>query len=172
MNNSIPYCILFAGAAGSSKTPIAHYLSTSLQLPIFNNDAVRNEMLENNNTLDEKAFRQLTKERALTIISQKISFIYDASIDRRWAEAKELLEAHHYKYFVISLDLSQKLLEKIYKAKGYTLIDNIAGWKNDHDEFVKNNENEISLHITDEDFPKRLELSLTAIKKWISNHIE
>ena len=40
-------CITFAGCVGSSKTPISNYLSTKLNLPIFNNDAIRSEIIEN-----------------------------------------------------------------------------------------------------------------------------
>jgi adenylylsulfate kinase-like enzyme len=39
-------CIIFAGAVGSSKTPISNYLSIKLNLPIFNNDAIRSEVIE------------------------------------------------------------------------------------------------------------------------------
>ncbi len=38
--------ILFAGAVGSGKTPISNYLSYKLNLPIYNNDAIRSEVIE------------------------------------------------------------------------------------------------------------------------------
>jgi len=39
------FVILFAGAVGSSKSPIANYLSPKLNIPIFNNDAIRFEVI-------------------------------------------------------------------------------------------------------------------------------
>lgn len=47
-------CITFAGAVGSSKTPISNYLSTKLNLPIFNNDAIRSEVIEDLGIFDSE----------------------------------------------------------------------------------------------------------------------
>jgi len=46
MKDENKFCLTFAGAAGSSKTPISNYLSTKLLLPVFNNDAIRTEVIE------------------------------------------------------------------------------------------------------------------------------
>ena len=43
MKNNKKFCITFAGAVGGSKTPIANFLSTKLNLPVFNNDAIRSQ---------------------------------------------------------------------------------------------------------------------------------
>jgi len=40
------YCITFAWAVWSSKAPITNYISTKFNLPVFNNDAVRSEIIE------------------------------------------------------------------------------------------------------------------------------
>jgi hypothetical protein len=37
MNNNSKICVTFAGAVGSSKTPITNYISTKINSPIFNN---------------------------------------------------------------------------------------------------------------------------------------
>ena len=47
--------ITFTGAVGSSKTSIAHFLSSRFGLPIFNNDAIRTEVLEDLGVFDEDA---------------------------------------------------------------------------------------------------------------------
>lgn len=38
------FCVTFAGAVGSSKTPVTHYLSCAFCLPILSNDAIRTEV--------------------------------------------------------------------------------------------------------------------------------
>jgi cytidylate kinase len=53
MNNK-KICITFAGAVGSSKTPISNYLSSRLNLPIFNNDTIRSEVIEDLGVFDNK----------------------------------------------------------------------------------------------------------------------
>ncbi|MCC6563838.1 hypothetical protein IT087_03015, partial [Candidatus Uhrbacteria bacterium] len=58
-----PYCISFAGAIGSSKTPIAHYLSLKLGLPIHNNDVVRTEVKEEFGELREGEYEKRRDQR-------------------------------------------------------------------------------------------------------------
>lgn len=56
-------CITFAGAIGSSKSPIANYLSISLGLPIFNNDSIRSEVTEDLGILDSKEYLKRRNKR-------------------------------------------------------------------------------------------------------------
>lgn len=165
METDKPLCIIFAGAIGSSKTPIANYLSYKLNLPVFNNDAVRNEVIEDLGSLDAKVYEGRRDERVKEILKNKTSFIYDASIDRVWKELKQWLQKSNYKWFIISLDLSKNFLIELYKNKGYgeslTRIDNLIL---EHQQFVNENTEEINLSINDNNFKKRLGLSYSAIK--------
>ena len=159
-----PLCIVFAGAIGSSKTPIANYLSYKLNLPVFNNDAIRSEVIEDLGAMDNKIYEERRNERVKEIIENKISFIFDASIDRVWKELKQWLQRSDYKWFIISLDLSKGFLIELYKNKGYSeslaMLDKLIL---DHQLFVSENLKEINLSIKDNNFKERLKLSYLAI---------
>ena len=171
-NNKKPFCITFAGVVGSSKTPIAHYLSTKLNLPVFDHDYIRIELREDlleyitGNYVKE--YKKRKNERLQDIFNKKLSFIYDTSMDRRWEEAKKNIEEYGYKWFLISLDLSKELLAKLYRIKDYKQslkrIDNLLA---DHNDFLSKHADDISLHITDENFLQRLEISETAVSNWL-----
>jgi len=103
-----PKCILFAGAPGSSKTPVAIYLSWNLGLPVFNNDAIRREVAED--TLrricsQDPEFVKRQKERIDKFFKKRKSFIYDRNVDCTWEETKEKLNKYGYEYFLISFNL-------------------------------------------------------------------
>jgi len=159
-------CITFAGAIGSSKTPIANYLSVKLNLPVFNNDAIRTEVTEDLGKFDAAEHIKRRDKRLKEITKNGISFICDLSVDREWGMLKKLLVKNNYRWFIISLDLSKQFLVKLYKVKGYNESLNVLDkfWS-DHDNFIKNNDNEIGLHITDVDFKNRCEISFKKIRK-------
>lgn len=165
-NNKI--CITFAGAIGSSKTPIANYLSTKLNLPIFNNDAIRTEVIEDFGFLNNEEHLKRRNSRLDETIKEGISFICDVSIDRQWKEFKKGLVSSNYKLFIISLDLSKKMLIKLYKAKSYfdslKRIDQII---QDHNNFLNEYSDDINLHITDKDFINRIHISYNEVKKFL-----
>ena len=167
------FCILFSGAIGSSKTPIATFLSEEIGLPIFNNDSIRTEVLEDFSDTGETivverelAYNFRRDERLIKMLNRGESFILDASIDRRWDMLKPGLELYGYRWFIISLDLKKSLLLKLYKSKGYTISDSLDKTIKDHNLFVKKNKQEIGLHISDKNFKDRMELSLEAVTKW------
>lgn len=163
-----PICITFAGPVGSSKTPIATYLSWNLGLPIFNNDAIRSEVAEDLGKFDVDIYKQRQKKRAVALIESGISCILDASVDRSWPEMKPKLTEKGYSCFIISLDLSRNLMEKLHKAKGYNesfeRLDSIMA---DHENFLKQYKDEVDISITDENFAERLKLCLEGVKNWI-----
>ena len=165
------FLITFAGAAGSSKTPIAHYLSWKLNLPIFSNDAIRTEVIEDISSLDDAEYIKRRDNRLEEITKSGLSFIYDASVDREWVKLKKEIGNYGYRVFIISLDLSKKLLRSLYKAKGYheTLakIENVIS---DHENFLKQYSDAVGLHLSDNEFGDRLELSYQKVKNWISQN--
>ncbi|RJO60112.1 hypothetical protein C4544_07185 [candidate division WS5 bacterium] len=167
-----PLCILFAGPVGSSKTPVAVYLSWNLGLPIFNTDAIRTEVLEDilENNLESELIPKRRDERLAKMISSKKSFIYDASIDRTWPEMKKELEENGYKYFVISFDITNEFLKKLWNAKKYDAWELFDGWCEDHLSFVKKYREEVGLTITDDNFSARLDESLEAVRKFLGDN--
>jgi len=157
--------ILFAGAAGSSKSPIANFLSFKLDLPVLNNDAIRTEVKEDLGKFDQIEYERRRDERLNDIIKSNKSFIYDASIDRIWGEKNsELLEAG-YKYYIISLDLSLDFLKRLYAIKSYT--ESTERFVNDHQKFLESYSSYVNLHITDGDFPNRLLIAYNGVKEWL-----
>lgn len=159
-------CITFAGAVGSSKTPIANYLSYKLALPIFNNDAIRTEVIEDFSVFNEEEYLNRRNARGKEIIESGKSFIYDASVDREWKQLKDWLDEANYQCFVISLDLSSDFLKKLYEAKKYNeSLERIDEIVSDHENFIKNHGDQIKLHIDDSTFHDRLEISYKALKE-------
>jgi len=163
------FCILFAGAIGSSKTPIANYLSNRLNLLVHNNDSVRTEVVEDLGHLDEGEYFKRRDERILFLLNSEISFILDASIDRQWEIHKKKLDKFKYDYFVISLDFSKNLLKQIYKQKRYKDFESLDRTLKDHDLFLKENSRFIGVNLSDGDFSKRLNICLNAVKEWMQN---
>ena len=170
MQSQNKYCITFAGAIGSSKTPIANYLSPKLNLPIFNNDAIRSEVVEDYGTLVDEEHLKRRNKRLKEVIEKGICFILDASVDRTWPQLKKTLKENGYDHFIISLDLSKNLLERLYKAKGYfETLAKIDLTISDHEKFLQAFSDDIGLHITDAEFKDRLEIVFKAVNKWASD---
>lgn len=161
-------CITFAGAVGSSKTPIAYYLSWKFNLPIINNDSIRTEVTEDLLTFSQEEYKKRRDERLKEILSAGKPFIYDASVDRKWSEFKKQLEEAGYHWFIINLDLSKGFLTKLYQTKGYTeSLKRIDQLLTEHQVFLTNHNSEINVHITDQTFSNRLGISAKALAAWI-----
>lgn len=160
------FCITFAGAVGSSKSPISNYLSTKLSLPVFNHDAIRKEVKEDLGFLDEKEYLKRRNARIEEVFKNKKSFILDASVDREWNFFKEKLSLHEYSFFIISLDLSKELLTQLYKSKKYTdTLKSIDKYIQDHNNFLSKYSKDVGVHITDKDFLNRLDIAYTKVKE-------
>lgn len=166
MNQKI--LITFAGAVGTSKTPITNFLSYNLNLPVYNNDAVRTEVIEDLGFFDEAEYIKRRDQRVMSIINNNLSFIYDASVDREWKKYRQLVNDKGYKVFIISLDLSKEFLANLYQLKGYhesaTRIDELLA---DHDSFLKEYSTDANTHISDADFPNRLQIALSEVQSWL-----
>ena len=168
MNQKNKICITFSWPVGCSKTPISNYLSTKLNLPIFNNDAIRSEVIEDLWMLDNQEHIRRRDLRLNEIIKSGISFICDLSIDRHWNLFKKQLTDNNYKFYIISIDLSKELLIKLYNRKGYTeSLISIDKFIEDHKMFLEKYSHEINLHIQDENFKNRCELSYNQLNDWL-----
>lgn len=167
------FVITFAGAVGSSKTPIAYYLSWKLNLPIFNNDCIRTEVIEEKGLFVESEYLKRRDDRIYQLVKSDLSFIYDASVDRVWKDKMTFWkEELGYKVFIISLDLSKNVLEKLYRAKKYNkTLSRVDELIEDHGTFIDQCNNDVSLHISDRDFNDRLEISYQAVLLWLKRLI-
>jgi hypothetical protein len=162
------FFITFAGVIGSSKTPIAHYLSIKLNLPIFNNDAIRSEVKGDIGFLDEEEYLRRRDIRLKEIFHNGIPFIYDASMDRSWKGKKEVIIQTQYEPYIISLDFSKELLLQLYQqTKYYEAMPLLDTFMKDHNNFLDQYANDINLHITDKDFKDRLNIAYSNVKKYL-----
>ena len=163
------FIIIFAGAPGSSRTPIAYYLSWKIGLPILNNDGIRTEVVEDLGVFNEEEYIKRRNARIEEVIGGGISFIYDASVDREWQNWKGRIEKSGYEVFIVSLNLSRELLARLYETKGYGEFSlGIDKFIEDHNSFIKQYGNEIRLNISDQDFNVRLEKSYEAVTGWLN----
>jgi hypothetical protein len=166
------FCIIFAGVVGCSKTPISNFLSTKLNLPVFNNDAIRTEVIEDLGVFDGEEHVNRRNSRLKEILESGISFICDASVDREWPVFKKMLSEKGYRCFVISIDLSKDLIVSLYKAKGYfESLERVDELIQNHDVFLNGSNDDIDLHISDLDFKNRCELSYVKAAEWIKNNV-
>lgn len=165
------YIVTFAGPPGSSKTPIANYLSEKFYLPIFNNDSIRTEVTEDLLKFDEEEFRKRSMNRLVSLFKTGNSFILDGSIDRRWKIYQEEIIKSNYKVFIISLDLSRDFLVKLYKAKGYLeSLNDIDKYIIEHQEFLLKYSSLVNLSINDQNFINRLKLIEEHLSHWLKNN--
>jgi hypothetical protein len=165
--NQDKYVVTFAGSPGSSKSPIAYFLSYTFGFPIYNNDAVRTEVTEDFLSFDEEEYKKRRDARIHEIIQRGESFILDASIDREWKNNNQNIEQSGYKVFIISMDLSKEFLLKLYKAKGYTQTKEIDRFLKEHKDFLLKYRDRVNVHITDENFSQRLRLCAEKLREWL-----
>jgi hypothetical protein len=162
------FCITFAGVVGSSKTPIANYLSGNLNLPIINNDAIRTEVIEDLSKFDEEEYRKRRNARVRSVLESGTSFIYDVSVDREWKTLREWLSNYGYGWFIISMDLSKEKILELYEVKGYH--ESKKGLEQlvvDHENFVREFGEEIGVRILDGEFEERLRVALDVAKDFV-----
>lgn len=163
-------CIAFVGPVGSSKSPIAYYISHNLNLPIINNDSIRTEVTEDFLEFNEDEYIKRRNERGEEVLKKGTSFIYDASFDRNWEQFSEYLTKYNYRWFIISLDPSKELLTRLYKAKGYKeSFERIDQLLKDHEDFLANYSDKVGFHINDYNFKTRLPDSLQKVKSFLTD---
>ncbi|HUC90103.1 MAG TPA: hypothetical protein VMR45_04845 [Patescibacteria group bacterium] len=167
---SKPYCVTFAGVPGSSKSIVAHYLSERFNLPIFSNDNIRFEVREDllvDNICAPAAlqeFEHRSTDRQEWILAQGMPFIRDASVDRSWKRLHEQLERAGYRWFIISMELSEPFLTRLYSMTGRrAALDSLPAYLRQHEDFVAKYGDQVKLRITDETFGDRTQLAEKAL---------
>ena len=163
-----PVCITFAAPVGAGKTQIAHYVSWNLGIGVFSNDVIRNEIqAEHSTPLDHNPDEYFKRrdERIHSVLELGRSFIYDASIDRRWEEYSPIVQEAGFDTLVVSLDWSRGLWESMVVHKGYDPKSAQCNtWFAQHEDFVRKHGEVISLSLQDEHFSQRLEYTLEHIR--------
>jgi len=170
------FAVVFAGVPGSSKTIISNYLSVKFGLPVFNNDQIRFEvkedmMADNINRPDVLAeYERRYKERFEELLSTGHPMLLDGSIDRRWPQTKEQLKKFGYEWFLIDMELSKKFLDQFFVSTGRPkFLDQLPRYLEDHAKFMKDYSDDVNIQITDELFPKRLEIAASGLRTFIDN---
>jgi hypothetical protein len=169
------FVIAFAGVPDSSKTTIINHLSPTFGLPVFGNDQLRYEVKEDLMVNDinvpqalEQYNTRVEKER-LKILEFGKSIIFDCSVDRRWAEYKELLSKTGYSWFLISLDFSKEFMAKLYTATGLNwAAEELDAYHKQHQDFLAKFADDASLHLTDKDFQNRVQICVDAVSQFIA----
>lgn len=165
-----PFCVVFAGVPGSSKSIIAYYLSLNFRLPILCTDNIRFEVKEDLlvSNINEPSvlaeYAQRYEERLAEALKHKSSFIHDSSVDRRWYELKQRLLGAKYDYFLISLDLSKGFLNTLYLKTGRkSALDQLNIYYDQHEAFRRNFAQDVTVSIGDADFLKRNQITAAAL---------
>jgi len=157
--------ITFAWPGWCGKSPLANYLSINLNLPILNADNIRSEVIEDLWYLYEDKFIEKLKNRFINLLKEGNSFVLDASVDRTWDEVKYLLKSYEYKYYIISFDISKKLLEKLYKNKWYVnFLPDTDRYIREHKEFLTKYNSDVFMKITDDNYLDRFNIVLNFLK--------
>ena len=160
--------ISYAWAIGCWKSPITNYISTKLWLPTFNTDSVLSEVCEDFLELNWEEAHKRVEERLNKIIKDWTSFIYDASIDRKWWVLKDILVKNKYQYFIISIDLNKETLLKFYNVKSYyESIKRIDDVYQNHQNFLKEFWDDVNLCINENNYKKRLDIVYKAVSQRI-----
>lgn len=162
------YVVSFAGVPGTSKTLIANYLSWNFNLPIFSNDEIRKEITQNNGKFDQELYEKTRDLRLGELLSFDRSFIYDASVDRRWSDAIEWHKEHGFEHFVINLDLSRSFVEDLLRLNNDKIRHQYDRWYAEHENFMKEFRYVPKVTITDKDFINRLEIVKKSLSEWLN----
>lgn len=149
--------ITYAWAIWCWKSPITNYISTKLWLPVFDTDAIVSEVCEDFLKKDWDEIRKRSEERLNLIINDWKSFICDCSVDRKRWKIKESLIKNQYKYFIISIDLDKETLLNFYTVKSYyESMERIDKVYEDHQNFLKEFSDDISVHVNEKNYKDRL----------------
>ncbi len=167
-----PLCICFAAVPGSGISSISYRLSWELDLPIFSNNSIRNEIRSQQESpeLDVAAYNARREQYLEKLFSYSRSFIYDASVDRKWGEFRRDLEQRGFRWVLVSLDFSLDFVRQLNSHNPGRIADtHMANYGKHHQDFLAQYGEDVSLHITEDTFLQRFELSLATVKDALSN---
>jgi len=166
-----PFVICFAGVPGSGKSPIAHYLAVELALTRFERDQIRKEVRDDLWTADInrpdalEEFNKRSDDRQRELIVRNISHVLDSSVDRSWSKTKRMYEDAGFRWFLISLDVSDEYMIRLYDLYGNTRKQALINYSNQHKAFLRDHSKDVNISIKEENYSKRLTLCKSA-KLW------
>jgi predicted kinase len=172
-----PFVITFAGPPGTSKSPIALYLSHTLRLPVIQMDAIRMEVREDL-SIDDPAdprvrgeFIKRAHERYRLLLKEGVSFIDDSSADRSWKQKPDdqfyQLQEHGYGYFIISMDLSKDCIARLHGANRSLARGMADDYFADHQEFLRLYGDDVGVSVTDGTFLDRMAVCERAVRQFL-----
>lgn len=172
-----PYTVVFAGVPGTSKSPIAHYLSCKFELPIFSTDQIRYEVREDlrlddiNKPGGVEEYEKRQQERYSRLISSGMSVIFDGSMDRKWGERKKDLKRAGYDWFMINIELTKPFLIKLFGETGRIewAKDHLDNYLEQHQNFLAEFRADIHLEINDSNFEDRLKVAAKGLKSFLES---
>ena len=164
-----PFVIFFAGSTAAGKTEMAYYLSEQFGLPVFSTDAVRRDAKVKKDVVDihdaMDLFESERDARCKAMFEKGESFIYDGSVDRKWAGLKKLAEEHSFNWLLVDFDLSTERIMKNKKMFDHIEPDSMFDkWIADHKQFHENHDQNAHLRITDNNYSQRYELASELVK--------
>jgi predicted kinase len=184
-----PYAVVFSGVPGTSKSIVAHALSCNYDLPILSSDNVRFEVKEdlrvqNLNIREDLNFSSVNqngalveyerriKERRHEALARGMPVILDGSVDRTWQDVRDQLQEHNYDWFMVDMELSRKFLEELYTGTGReAYIGQLDAYIADHQRFLAQHSEDISLEITDATFLDRRKVAIDGLGRFLDTRV-
>jgi predicted kinase len=170
-----PYIVVFAGAPGSSKSIVSHYVSMEFSLPILNRDTIRSEVKEEllvSNINEPHAlveFEQRFTDRWEEALALGESFILDGSVDRSWPYTKQELQAAGFCWFMIDMELSREFFTELFTAtKRPKSIGQLDMYLGQHEAFMSKYRADVNIEINDAAFPRRCELAAEGLASFLA----
>lgn len=171
-----PYAVTFAGTPGTSKSPVAYYLSAEFNLPIISSDNIRYEVREDLrlNTINKPValaeYEKRFKARRLGLLALGMPFILDASVDREWTTYKQELTGANYDWFMIDMELSTAFIEDLFlKTDREWAIEQLPYYMAHHETFMAQYGQDVDLQITDETWHKRLQIAAGGLQRFLES---
>jgi hypothetical protein len=170
-----PYVVVFAGAQGSSKSIVAHYLSMRFDLPILDRDTIRSEVKEEflvSNINEPHALEEFEKrfeERWRQALASRQDFILDGSVDRSWPDTKKELQAAGYKWFMVDMELSRSFFVKLFSATDRKdVIAELDRYLSDHKKFMQKYSGDVTVKVTDDTFNQRVHVATNGLREFLA----
>lgn len=157
---------------------MAHHLSCAFGLPIFSNDNIRYEVREDlrardiNEPAALEEYNRRVIERRDYFLGLNQSLIIDGSVDRHWRPLCQDLDSFGYDIFLINMELSRRFLVDLYTDTGrIEAINELDAYLEQHQKFLQQYSDRVNVSITDETFPKRLQVASQALSAWLTKRV-
>ena len=114
-NKKEPYIILFDAYIGQGKSYVSKIISKFDNYIILNNDEIRNWLNDYSDKSNLK--NELQRYRLELLLKNNNSCIMDSCFCHNWKDKKEYYDKLGYKYYIIRLECSDKVIEERLKGR-------------------------------------------------------